>query len=109
MEIRESILLIVLATALVTVIPRVLPLIVLSRFELPDWAMRWLSFVPISVMAALVGQELFVHEEQIVWFNGNLKLLAAVPTLIVALKTRSLLLTVIAGMGTLMVLRYFWG
>jgi len=108
MEIRSEILYIILATALVTLIPRVLPLLVLTRFELPEWAMKWLSFVPIAVMAALVGQELFLHEGKLAMSLGNLKLLAAIPTFIIALKTRSLLLTVLGGVITLMILRFFF-
>lgn len=60
MEVRWSIFLIILGSALVTFIPRVLPIAILSRVELPEWAMRWLSYVPIAVMAALVGQELLM-------------------------------------------------
>jgi len=108
MEVRSEILYIILATALVTLIPRVLPLLVLTRFELPEWAMKWLSFVPIAVMAALVGQELFLHDGKLVIAGGNLKLLAAIPTFIIALKTRSLLLTVLGGVITLMILRFFF-
>lgn len=104
MEVRWAILLIILGTALVTFIPRVLPLMVLSRFELPEWAARWLSFIPISVMAALVGQELFMQEGRIsLW---NVEILAAIPTFIIAVKTRSLLATVLVGIISLMLLRF---
>lgn len=106
MEVRWGILIIILGTALVTFIPRVLPLMVLSRFELPEWGTRWLSFVPISVMAALVGQEIFMHDGKISLSFGNLEMLAAIPTFLMAVKTRSLLATVVTGIISLMVLRY---
>lgn len=106
MEVRWAILLIILGTALVTFIPRVLPLMVLSRFELPEWATRWLSFIPISVMAALVGQEIFMQEGKISLSLENVEILAAIPTFLIAVKTRSLLATVLAGIISLMVLRF---
>ncbi|WHY87199.1 AzlD domain-containing protein [Neobacillus novalis] len=106
MEVRGAILLIILGTALVTFIPRVLPLMVLSRFELPEWATRWLSFIPISVMAALVGQEIFMADGKLALSTGNVEILAAIPTFLVAIKTRSLLATVLSGIISLMVLRY---
>jgi len=109
MEIRWGILIIILGTALVTFLPRVLPLMVLSRFELPEWGTRWLSFVPISVMAALVGQEIFMHDGKIALSFGNLEMLAAIPTFLIALKTRSLLGTVVTGIISLMVLRWIFG
>lgn len=81
---------------------------VLSRFELPAWAMRWLHYVPISVMAALIGQELFLQDGQLVAFRENIELWAALPTFIVAFLTRSLLGTVVVGVLSTMLLRYFF-
>lgn len=104
MEINLYILLIILGSAIVTFVPRVLPLVVLSRITLPDWGMRWLSYVPIAVMAALVGQELMLQDGKLL-FHKNLELLAAVPTFAVAIVTRSLLGTVVAGIVSMMVIR----
>jgi branched-subunit amino acid transport protein len=42
MEIRPEFLALVLACAAVTAIPRVLPLVALSRVELPSWLLDWL-------------------------------------------------------------------
>ena len=106
MEIRLEVFLIILGAALVTFIPRVLPLMILSRFELPDWVIRWLSFVPLSVMAALIAQQLFIHNEKWIPLGSNLNLLAAISSFIVAIKTKSLLLTVLAGVFTLMIVRF---
>ncbi|MEC0239043.1 AzlD domain-containing protein [Paenibacillus dokdonensis] len=106
MEVRWDVFLIIFGSALVTFLPRVLPLMVLSRVELPEWAIRWLNYVPISVMAALVGQELFVQGGRFFLLN-NVELLAAIPTVLVAMKTRSLLGTVVTGMISIMALRFF--
>jgi len=107
MEVRLDILLIIFGTAIVTFIPRVVPLMVLSRIRIPDWGMRWLGYVPISIMAALIGQELFTQNGELQFVAGNLKLLAAVPTLIAAIWTKSLLVTVITGIVSMMLLRLF--
>lgn len=80
----------------------------LSRIELPDWGMRWLHYVPISVMAALVGQELFTQDGELSSLADNIKLVAALPTLVVAIKSRSLLMTVLTGMVSMMLLRLFF-
>ncbi|MFP3393130.1 AzlD domain-containing protein [Brevibacillus sp. SIMBA_040] len=106
MEVRWDVFLIIVGSALVTFLPRVVPLMVLSRMELPEWGIRWLNYVPISVMAALVGQELFVQDGQLTSLLTNVELLAAIPTVLVAIKTRSLLGTVVAGMISIMILRY---
>lgn len=108
MEIRWEILLIIMGASIVTLIPRVVPLMVLSRMQLPDWGMRWLSYVPVSVMAALVGQELLMTNGELSSLLGNLELWAALPTFAVAIFTRSLLGTVVVGIFSIMLLRHFF-
>lgn len=106
MEIRWTILLIILGAALVTFIPRVLPLMLLSQMELPKWLIRWLKNVPVAVMAALLAQELLLSEGHFSLTENYLKLLAAIPAFIVAFLTKSLLGTVLAGVLFMMVLRF---
>ncbi|WP_410511141.1 AzlD domain-containing protein [Paenibacillus sp. BR2-3] len=108
MEIRMEIFLIIAGAALVTFIPRVLPLMLLSRINIPEWGMRWLNYVPIAVMAALVAEELFIQDGNLSISSNKAELLAALPAFFVAVKTRSLLGTVITGIISLMVLRYFF-
>ncbi|MDT8976428.1 AzlD domain-containing protein [Paenibacillus sp. chi10] len=105
MEVRWDIFLIILGTAFVTFIPRVVPLMVLSRFELPGWAMRWLNYVPISVIAALIGQEIFIHDGKLTSLTNNIEFFAAIPTFLIAIKTRSLLGTVLGGIISIIILR----
>ncbi|MEK4064819.1 MULTISPECIES: AzlD domain-containing protein [Paenibacillus] len=105
MEIRLDIFLIIFGAALVTFIPRVLPMMLLSRITIPEWGMRWLSYVPIAIMSALVAQELFIEEGKFTSLSSNVELIAALPTFWVAIKTRSLLGTVLTGVLSLMLLR----
>lgn len=108
MEVRWSILVIIIGASIVTLIPRVLPLVVLSRIQIPEWGMRWLNYVPIAVMAALVGQELLMKNGEMSPLQNNLELLAALPTFLVAKLTRSLLGTVVVGIISIMVLRFIF-
>lgn len=105
MEVRPDIFLIILGAALVTFIPRVFPLMLLSRISIPEWGMRWLNYMPIAVMSALVAQELFIDEGRFAALSTNVELIAALPTFWVAVKTRSLLGTVVTGVLSLMLLR----
>ena len=105
MEIRLDIFFIIIGAALVTFIPRVLPLMLLSRITIPGWGMRWLNYVPIAVMSALVAQELFVDEGRFATLSTNVELIAALPAFWVAVRTRSLLGTVVTGILALMLLR----
>ncbi|MNC84167.1 Branched-chain amino acid transport protein (AzlD) [compost metagenome] len=56
-------------------------------------------------MSALVAQELFTTDGKFTTLSANVELIAALPTLWIAIKTRSLLGTVVAGILSLMLLR----
>ncbi len=108
MEISSYVLLVILGSAIVTFIPRVLPLALLSRIEIPEWGISWLKHVPIAVMAALLAQELLISNNQFSISDHILELVAAIPTFIIAIFTRSLLGTVLVGVVSLMILRFFF-
>lgn len=106
MEINTYILWIIIGTAVVTFIPRVLPFIILSRLDLPEWVLKWLEYVPVAVMAALLAQEVLIYENELSFSFQNLKLLAIVPTFITAIITRSLIGTVLVGILSMLILQY---
>lgn len=106
MEIRWHILLAIMGASVVTLLPRVLPLVLLSRMQLPEWTMRWLNYVPVAVMAALIAQELFTTDGKVDILQHYVEILAAIPTFATAILTRSLLGTVVVGILSLMVLRF---
>ena len=83
---------------LVTYLPRALPLVYLAHKELPQWLIDWLNLVPVAILSALLAPALFVDSAQQSFTVGKSELLVAIPTLIFALKTRSLGGTVLVGM-----------
>lgn len=84
---------------LVTYIPRMLPLVVLSRMEIPSLVLKWLSFIPVAVLASLLGPELLLKEGGLNISLDNPFLLAAIPSFLIAAKTKNLFYTVFIGMG----------
>lgn len=64
----------------VTYLPRLLPMLLLSGRNLAPWITRWLSFVPATVLAALLAPGLVCPEGKLALEFDNLFLLAAVPT-----------------------------
>lgn len=96
MEVRPYVLAIFVGMAVVTYLPRMLPLVVLSRLQLPPILLRWLSYVPVAVLAALLAPDLLERRDY---------LLASIPAFAVGLLTRSLMGTVIAGIAAIVLLR----
>lgn len=98
MEIRPEILSLVLACALVTAVPRVLPLVLLSRFELPAWLLDWLRYVPVAVLAALTAIEVLLPGGKTLALHAP-SLAGVAAAFAVAGGTRSLLATVATGVA----------
>ncbi len=105
MEIREYVLVIVLGAAAVTLLPRVLPLLLLSRVTLPGWLRVWLAQVPVAVLAALLAQEIAFEGGRLVPLSQNAAAMAIVPVLLVAALTRSLIGAVVCGVVVMALLR----
>jgi len=83
---------------LVTYLPRALPLLYLAHKQMPAWLIDWLSLIPVAILSALLAPALFTDSASRSFAFGKPELLVAIPTLIFALKTRSLGGTVLVGM-----------
>jgi branched-subunit amino acid transport protein len=97
--IHTDYLLVVVGMGLVTYIPRLLPILYLSRRNLPEWFTEWLDFIPAAILSALILPILITTGEPRHLDLLRPELFVALPTLIFAVKTRSLAGTVIFGMS----------
>lgn len=105
MDVRMPVLLVIAGAAVVTLVPRVVPLVLLSRITLPEGVVRWLGYVPVAVLAALLAQSVVLPGGQIALPPQNLEILAIIPAILVAVRTRSLIGTVVAGVASMALLR----
>ena len=94
---------------LVTVPPRVIPLVMLSQKKLPVIVECWLAHVPVAVLSAMLFPSALMSEGEIALRWDNLYLWASIPAILIAWKTRSLFPPVVAGVVTLAVLRLLVG
>jgi branched-subunit amino acid transport protein len=79
----------------------------LGKFEIPEAARAALRFVPPAVLSAIIFPELFTHSGNLDLSIGNTRLLAGLIAVIVARLTKNTLLTILAGMISLLVLQAF--
>jgi branched-subunit amino acid transport protein len=100
---------VIVGMALTNLALRVLPLSVLSRMRMPRVVERWLSYVPVSVMAAMVALEVLRPGGRWIGVVGNPYLLAAVPTALVYRFTNSFIGATIVGVLSFLALRYMLG
>jgi len=100
--------LLIFLMAAVTYLPRLLPVLLLSRRTLPGAIQRWLSYVPVAVLAALLAPALFAPAGEFnLVFTENPAFWVSIPVFAVAFVTRNLFATVIVGMVLNALFRYF--
>jgi branched-subunit amino acid transport protein len=104
---QQQIFLTILGMAAVTYLPRLLPTWLLSSRSLPRWLVTWLRFVPVAVLSAMLFPALLTDGGQLHIARDNLFLLAALPTLAVAWKTRTLFGPVATGVLLVALARRF--
>ena len=122
---QKTITLTIIGMACVTYLPRLLPLWALGRkrdssetatSEAPSQASHptgvarlgnsWLRYVPTAVLSAMLLPTILITDGQLSLGTSNLFLWAALPTLFVAWKTRSLFGAVAVGIATVAAARY---
>ena len=104
---QRAVLLTMIGMGVVTFLPRLLPLWLLSSRDLPPLAVSWLRCVPVAALAAMLLPSLIMPEGQIDVSLGNLFLWAGIPVFAVAWKTRNLFAPVIVGMVLVAGIRWF--
>jgi branched-subunit amino acid transport protein len=99
---------VIIGGCIVTVIPRILPITILTKIRLNKKVEEFLTYIPISILAALIAVELFTTDNKFSVQGNSLELLATIPTLLVAIKKNNLLLTVVVGIVSVGLLRFIF-
>jgi branched-subunit amino acid transport protein len=100
-----SLWLIVIAMGVVTYVLRLSLLGVLGRFEVPPLLSRALRFVPAAVLSAIIVPDLLQPGGKLNLSLGNARLLAGLLAMVVAWRTRNVVLTVAVGLAALWLLQ----
>ena len=109
MSVHESVVL-CLSVLVTMLLCRCVPLFLLKGRELSPQAKEALNLIPPAAFAALVANDLIQPNAFAAsWWEGALPLVAAVPVLIVAKKTGSLIWCAIVGMACYALLLYVPG
>ncbi|AGL01018.1 AzlD domain-containing protein [Desulfoscipio gibsoniae] len=102
-----SIWIMIIGVSLVSILPRILPVALFSRYEFPKPLKRWLSFVAPAVLGALTALSILAPEGDINISIHNRYIWAFIPTLLVAIKTRSLFYSLLVGIVTMALIYNF--
>ena len=103
---ENEVVLTILLMAFVTYVPRAAPLLLLTKFDLPEKMVQWLKYIPVAVLSALLFPSVLLQEGGLDLTPFNEFLLAALPTLLVVWRTRSLFYAIVTGIVSVSLLRY---
>ncbi len=93
----EAIWVTIIGVSAATLVPRILPVALLSGFEFPKLLIKWLSYVAPAVLGALTALSILAPEGELHLALDNLFIWAFIPTMFIAIKTRSLFITLSVG------------
>ena len=99
--------LIIVIAGLVTFATRLSFIFLLDRIQVPDWFRRGLRFVPVAVLSAIILPELTSPNGGLFLSWRNPQLLAGMVAILVAWRTKNVILTIIAGMVALLIFQVF--
>jgi branched-subunit amino acid transport protein len=77
--------------------------------RVPDWFQRALRFVPAAVLSAIILPELVTRNSGLDLSWHNPQLLSGILAILVAWRTKNVILTIVAGMAALLVLQALLG
>ena len=87
----------IVGMAIVTYVPRMIPLLMFSKKNLPSWLESWLKYIPVGIFSALVFPDIFIRNQMFSMTINNIELISSILVFAIAFKTRSLGLSVIIG------------
>lgn len=107
--INNYVLVTILGSAIVTWIPRIFPFLLSKKIDFPKWVIDFLSYLPICILTALLFQSILEVQEKGFPHLKTLEAISCLPTLLVAIRTKDLMKTVIVGVITTALLRLILG
>ena len=104
---QTSIWIMIISVSLVSLLPRILPVALFSRYEFPAPLKRWLSYIAPAVLGGLTALSVLAPEGTIDISIHNRYIWVFIPTLLVAIKTKSLFYSLLVGIVTMALLYNF--
>jgi len=82
-------------------------MVFMGKMGVSPMAQQALRFVPIAVMSALIAPALFFSSDSLNVSFSNIRLIAGILAILVAWRTKNVLLTIFTGMACLLILQVF--
>lgn len=77
--------------------------------NMPEWFLQWLKYIPVAVLSALLVPGILISGDTMNISLHNKNLIAAIPSVFVAYKTKNLFITVLSGIVFMLLLNLLVG
>lgn len=104
-----SLWLIIILAGVITFTIRLSFILFWGRLSIPAWVQRALRFVPPAVLTAIIFPELLIRDGALDYSLSNLRLIAGAMAIMVGLKTKNIIWTILVGMSVLWLLQFWFG
>lgn len=96
---------------LVTFLARYPLLVLVGRIQLPDWMTRALRYVPVAVLTAICATAVLMPKDRYTLDLRleNAALIGAIASILIAWRTKNLLMTIVGGMAVFLLWRALFG
>lgn len=101
--------LIIIGMGIVTYSTRFIPLYAFKKHRLNRNILKWMRYVPITILSAIIAPDIFMPEPEGVLHISlkNPYLLASAITMLAAFKIKNLVGVIIVGMASILILKNF--
>jgi len=104
---RSEVFYLIIGMALVTYFTRIGALALFRFTGVPTWLNRWLKYVPVAILTALIVPSLLIPKGYLDISLSNHYLIAGIVAAFVAYKSRNIIATLSIGMSIMFVLKLF--
>src|SRR5699024_12028776 len=102
----KAFIILLIRTSFASFSTRYLPLVFLSKKKLSNEFKEWMNFVPVTIFSSLVAADIFFPNDQFsLNIIQNTYLIPSVLVLIVSLKTKNMLWSIIIGIASLLIMQ----
>ncbi|MGO0905434.1 AzlD domain-containing protein [Clostridioides difficile] len=88
---------IIIGMYVVTYLPRVLPILIFSKKDMPEFLKKIMKFIPVAILTSLTAKDVFFNGDNLYLSVVNPKIISFLIVLLVAYKFKSIGISIVTG------------
>lgn len=92
---------------LITYLIRLLPFLAIRNAQIPSVVENWINYLGEGIIVSLILPYLLLNGKNFDISMSNVKIISSILCMIIALRTKSLILTIVIGVSSVMVVSHF--